>query len=95
MIFTHLQLLIGISLYFTEGWMSLPFGDAMKDAATRFWKVEHAFAMLIGIALITIGRIRTKKAEDSLKKYKTSAIFYTLALLIILWAIPWEAARLY
>ena len=95
MIFTHIQLLLGISLYFMNGWATAPFAESMKDPSARFWKVEHIFAMLIVVTLITVGRIRSKKMNDSMRQHKTSLIYYGLALLIVLWAIPWEAARLF
>ena len=61
MITAHLQLLIGLFLYMTKGWLSLPFAQAMADSVTRFWKVEHLLGMIIAIVLITIGRMRAKK----------------------------------
>ena len=95
MIFTHLQLILGLVLYFTQGWASAPFAESMKDAGMRFWKVEHIFAMLLAITLITIGRIRTKKLIGTLKGNKIAFVFYGLSLIIILWAIPWEVTRLF
>lgn len=94
MIFTHLQLVLGLVLYFTQGWAEAPMAESMKDAAMRFWKVEHIFAMIVAVALITVGRIRTKKQINMVKGHQTSLIFYGISLLIILWAIPWEMARL-
>jgi hypothetical protein len=57
----------------------------MKDAATRFWAVEHISSMLIAIVLITIGHISLKKGG----KPSLTATFYLIALLLILSAIPW------
>ena len=95
MIFSHLQLLIGLFLYMTKGWLSLPFGQAMADSVTRFWKVEHLFGMIIAITLITIGRMRAKRLSEDLRKHKATVIFYLIALVLILGSIPWEATRLY
>lgn len=95
MLFAHLQLVLGIILYYTQGWFDVPFGESMKVAASRFWKVEHLVTMLIAITLITFGRIRSKKATEDNRKHRISAIFYGIALLLILWAIPWEIDRLY
>ena len=95
MITAHLQLLIGLFLYMTKGWLSLPFAQAMSDSVSRFWKVEHLFGMIIAITLITIGRMRAKKLGEDLRKHKATVIFYAIALLLILGSIPWEAGRLF
>jgi len=95
MIFAHVQLLIGLFLYMVKGWLSLPFGEAMADSAQRFWKVEHLFGMIIAITLITIGRVRSKKLNEDLRKHKATVIFYTIALVLILGSIPWQVDRLF
>jgi hypothetical protein len=61
-------------------------GLAMKEPALRFWTVEHAIVMILAVVLITIGRAKSKKAATDELKHKKGAIFYTLALLLILWA---------
>ena len=64
------------------------FGAAMKNSGLRFWAVEHVFGMLIGVALAHIGRVRARKT-DSLRRHKVAAIFFGLALAVILASIPW------
>ena len=59
--------------------------EVMKDAAGRFWAVEHILSMVIAIVLITIGLIKYKKGG----KPSTTSTFYLIALLLILSAIPW------
>lgn len=82
--FTHLQLLIGLALYFIKGWHSQMAN--MSSPITRFWAMEHGFTMLIAIILITLGRVKSKKAETDELKHKKGAIFYIIALILILWA---------
>lgn len=82
---THLQLIFGIVMYFISDKI-VSMGEAMKDATLRFWAVEHGFTMLIAIVLITLGRVLSKKAATSELKFKKGAIFYTIALVLILWA---------
>src|SRR6185436_13217816 len=58
-----LQLLLGLGLYFflspfTADAMK-DFGAAMKNPGLRFWAVEHAFGMLVGVVLAHVGRVRT------------------------------------
>ncbi len=81
----HTQLLIGLILYMMSPKVDF---SQMSVALFRFFSVEHAFMMLIAIALITIGRIKAKKLTGG-DKHRTVLFFYLLALVIILVAIPW------
>jgi len=83
--FTHLQLIVGVIMYFISPKV-ISMGDAMKDSGLRFWALEHGLTMLIAIVLITLGRVKSKKATDSVQKFKKGAIFYSIALLLIIWA---------
>lgn len=87
-----LQILLGIILFLTKGWagvlMNAP-GDVMKTSALRFFAVEHWLMMIIAAALIHIGASKVKKASDSIKKYKYTALWFSIALLITLASIPW------
>jgi len=81
--FTHLQAIIGLGLYFMNGW-SQQLGN-MKDAEPRFWSMEHLLLMLFAVVLITVGRVKSKKATTDLLKHKKGLVFYSIALFIILW----------
>jgi hypothetical protein len=87
-----LQMLLGVLLYgFLSPFTRQAFGDfaaAMKDSTQRFWAVEHMAGMLIGLALVHVGRVRTRRT-DSLRRHKVAAIFFGLALVAILASIPW------
>ena len=89
-----LQLLTGLVLYFfispvTKLAMS-DFGAAMKDPGLRFYAVEHFSMMLIAVVLVHIGRAKSKKAKTDSAKFKTATIFFLIALVVILAAIPWS-----
>ena len=88
MSFTHVQLLIGLILYFISGKVIFS-GESMKSDLLRFFLVEHIGMMLVAVALITIGYSKVKKAVESKAKLRRTLIFYGLALLVILLAIPW------
>ena len=88
MILSHLQLLVGLCLYFISP-MVLPFKDAMADATTRFNAVEHPFMMLIVICILTILHIKTKKSNE-FKVHTKKLIFYSLVIAILFFGIPWE-----
>jgi len=95
-IFMDLQFVIGMVLYafvspITKAAFN-DFGAAMKNADLRFYAVEHILVMVIALVLVHIGRAKSKKATASIKKHRTSAIFYTISLLLILVSIPWDRA---
>lgn len=85
----HIQLLVGLILYFVS-----PLGHAllgeMKDASARLTSLEHPLINIIAIVLITIGWSKHKKGETNTAKFKSIAIFFGLGLLLILSRIPWS-----
>ena len=83
MISLHTQILIGLVLYFQSPFVQFNSGT-MKVHDTRYWTVEHLTAMIIAIAIVTIGHSRSKKAALPEGKHKAVAIFYTVGLLIII-----------
>ncbi len=85
LIASHLQALLGLTLYFLSSYVQFH-GAMMKDKLLRFYTVEHSSMMLIAIVLITIGYSKSKKSENSAK---TLLVYYGIALLLILLAIPW------
>jgi hypothetical protein len=85
MIFIHLQLLVGFVLYFVSPKVMLSdMALAMKTPLVRYYTVEHVLMMLIVAALITIGRIASKKKTTDLQKHKVISIYYGLSLVLIL-----------
>jgi len=93
MISMHVQLLIGLLLYFVYSPITAAamadFGAAMKNGALRFWAVEHLALMLLAVVFATVGRITSKKATTDRLKFKKIAIFYTITLILVLISIPW------
>lgn len=91
----HVQLLIGLILYFVSpnGFLKITtsgMGEVMKDSFSRLTVVEHPLINIIAIALITIGWSKHKKLTTSESKFKTFSIFYGLGLVLILSRIPWS-----
>ena len=91
LISAHLQLVIGLILYFGKGLFQSAPAELTGDEASayRFFHMEHIAMMIIAIALITIGNSRAKKGATDKAKYKTILIFFGIALVCILAAIPW------
>lgn len=88
-----LQLLLGLVLYVflspsTKGAFR-DLGAAMSDQVLRYWAVEHVFWMGLALILMHAGRAISKRAEGATSKHRRAAIFFGLATLAILFAIPW------
>ncbi|SNC59782.1 hypothetical protein SAMN06265337_0124 [Hymenobacter gelipurpurascens] len=90
----HLQLLLGLILYFglspygikafeTAG------GAVMKDAGSRFFAVEHLVGMLLAVIAAQVGRTLSKKAPDAVLKHKKAFTWFLIALILVLIMIPW------
>ena len=95
LIVTHLQLIIGLVLYFVSPYFSAysdkGMGEIMKNETLRLYLIEHPLTMILAIVFITIGYSKHKKKLSSSKKLKTLSIFYSIALILILSRIPWQA----
>lgn len=95
-IFTMLldiQFLVGLILYFflsptTMGALN-DFGAAMKATLVRYFAVEHVLMMLAALLIAHVGRTLSKKASTDTAKHRAAAIWFTIAVLLILAAIPW------
>lgn len=89
-----IQLILGLLLYsvlspITTGAFS-SFGAGMKDPQIRFYLVEHPTLMVLALALSHIGKVKTSKKEDPVSKFKTSFLFFTISLLLLLVGTPWN-----
>lgn len=89
-----IQLLTGLVLYFFLSPVTKiafsDFGGAMKNPDLRFYAVEHLTMMLIAIILVHVGRAKSKKAVFDRSKFKLGAIFFLIALVVLLAGIPWN-----
>ena len=96
MISVDVQLLIGLALYFMNGWLQrLSAGaEVMKDPVQRFFTVEHTLGMLIGLILIHVGYSASKKDVPDATKFKRLFWYTLIALIVILISIPWPFSEL-
>ena len=105
LIFSHIQLLIGLGWYFSSPYykaLKAEFytqseenflangSEVMGDAASRLLAIEHPVMMILATIIITIGWSKHKKKTEDHKKFKTFVIFYGIGLLLILSKIPWN-----
>jgi len=88
----HIQLCIGLWLYFISpiiDYFLHNYKEAVQQRQIRFFGMEHSVMMLTAIIIIAIGSLKTKHKSNDKEKFKTMALWFTVALLIILLSIPW------
>ena len=90
MIFTHLQFVVGLVLYFLSPKVNLQSSELMSNEQLRFYGVEHISVMIIAVVLITVGYSRAKRKEAARAKFQNLGIFFLLGLLLMLSRIPWD-----
>lgn len=92
LIFTHIQLLAGIVLYFVsqKGFSMLTSGNAMGNSDMRLTALEHPLINIIAVVLITIGFSKHKKATTDKAKFKSIGVMYTIGTILILSRLPWS-----
>jgi hypothetical protein len=91
MLSMDIQLLIGLILYFTGLWFDRlkHMAESMKVPMIRFFTIEHELMMIIAWILVHVGRVSVKKAATPQDKFKKTLVFFGIALLLILIAMPW------
>ena len=94
LIVSHIQLLIGLVLYFVSPRFSLfsesGMGEIMKNSVDRLYLIEHPLVNILAIVFITIGYSKHKKKRISKAKFNVISIYYIIALVLFLSRIPWS-----
>lgn len=97
---SHTQLMVGMTLYFVSPIISYFLANprqGMNAPAISFFAIQHMLTMLVAITVMTIGSSLAKRAEPDSRKFRLTTIYFTLALVLILSAVPWpfleQAAR--
>ncbi|MCF0072780.1 hypothetical protein LZD49_20030 [Dyadobacter sp. CY261] len=93
----HIQLLLGLSLYMISPVVKFNVAEAAVNRLVSehtFFRLVHIALMLIAVVVITIGSARAKRAVSDQQKFRTMLIWFAIALLIILAAIPWPFSPL-
>ena len=91
----HIQLFIGIILYTKSPQIRYFFSrDAIGFGEPGFFAVIHVTLMILAIIFITLGSAFSKRKDRPTDKYRTMLLWFCLALIIILVAIPWPFSPL-
>ena len=92
------QILVGLILYFALSPLTKTFftnfSTGVDNATSRFFGIEHSILMIVALVFAHYANILTKRNIDNTDKFKRAAIFYTIAFLIILIAVPWTTRPL-
>jgi cytochrome c biogenesis factor len=87
----HLQIIFGFVLYFQSSLVAYLRSDIQGSShipGVAFFGVMHISVMVIAALLLTVGGAIARRDETEAKKFRTVAIFFTIALVLILLAIP-------
>lgn len=93
----HTQLLVGIYLYTISPiiryyWQNRT--DSGKSSELSFFALIHISLMLIAVIIITIGSSKAKRQLIAQQQFRTTAVYFTVGLLLILLAVPWPFSPL-
>lgn len=92
----HIQLIVGILLYTKSGIVMSFYKGQGSSSITQpiFFGLIHATTMLLSIILITIGAMKAKRSKTDVDKFKQMLLWFSIALALILLAIPWPFSPL-
>jgi hypothetical protein len=91
----HVQLLLGLSLYMISPVVKFDVaGTTGLVSEHLFFRLIHIAFMVIAVVVITIGSAKAKRVSSDREKFRTMLVWFTIALIIILAAIPWPFSPL-
>lgn len=87
------QFLVGLLLYGVFSPLTMQalsdMAGAMRNSTLRFWAVEHLALMVVAVVLVHLGRARSRRAVADSSRHQSAALFYGMALVAMMLAIPW------
>jgi hypothetical protein len=87
-----LQMLVGLLLYAASpfAWAFLgDLGTTIHNRELRFFGLEHVTMMLAAVALVHVGRARSRRVTDERLRFRRVFAWTLAALLFVLSSIPW------
>ncbi len=94
----HIQLMLGMIVYsqspMVQSYWKNPVSVAHLQEEPSFFGIFHASLMFISVVLITLGSAFAKRKNSDQEKFKTQFIWFSIALVVILVAIPWPFSPL-
>jgi hypothetical protein len=90
----YLQVALGLILFFVSPLITEAFKIGIFNAINvhemRFFVVEHPLVMLISVMLVKVGFDLSAKQTTARAKHNKAAVFFGIALLVIITRIPWH-----
>ncbi len=88
---SHLQLLLGCTLYFLLSPITKSFitNGIQGSSQLAFFGIYHGLMMTVAVIIMTIGSALARREKENKRKFKLSIIYFSIALVLILAAIPW------
>ena len=91
----HTQLLVGIYLYTISPIVSYYWRDRPGESFEfSFFALIHIGLMFTSVVLMTVGSSLAKRQTDARQRFKTTAVYFTIGLVLILIAVPWPFSPL-
>ena len=87
-IIAEIQFVAGLVVYFISPKVIFS-ASSFQSPILRFYLVEHVALMLVSVGLISAGYSRMKKVAETPSSSSTVLGFYFVALILILFAVPW------
>ncbi len=91
------QLLLGLGLYLFLSPLARAFradvAHAVHDHVLRFFGLEHGVTMLLAVAVVHVGRTRSKRASTPRLRYRRIAVSTATSLALFTSGIPWPGLR--
>lgn len=93
----HTQLLLGAYLYAISPivryfWQAKP--SFSESPEFPFFGLIHISFMFVAIVVMTVGSSKAKRQTADRQRFKTTAIYFSVAFILILLAIPWPFSPL-
>ena len=87
------EVLLGLVLYFLfspyAAQLFADFNAPLKNSAIVFFGIEHVAVMVVAMIVAHVGRALSRKAAAPAAKHRAAALGFSLAVLLVLVAIPW------
>lgn len=90
----HIQLVIGLLLYFFSPIVELFWKGDTKSFQVTFFALIHSTGMFMAIFLVTIGSAFAKRAKSDDEKFRVALSWFVPTLILILLLIPWPFSPL-
>ncbi len=90
-----IQVLLGLILYFilsglTRGYITLiERNQPVPSGEMAFFGLEHILVMIVAVGIVHFGSVLSRRLTEPVKKFRAAALSYTLAVILIIIAIPW------